>query len=379
MSPVSLSLLGILALFLSACAGSSSTPQPTPTSAPPTPTPSPTAEAPAVVFSTPPRPLQLPQDDAPHRDPLEWWYYTGHLEADGGRRYGFEFVIFQRLGQQSQNGAAGYVGHFAITDLVRNRFVLAEKLNLAPLPEEGGRGFALTLDGWSMTGFDGQDRITADLEGYRLDLSLKAAKPPVAHGTTGYIIVAEKENSYYYSRTRMQATGTLTVEGEAVPVRGLAWFDHQWGQMTLAGSGGWDWFALTLEDGTEVMISIIRAADGRRVAAYGTLVDAQGTAQHLPAEDLRVQNNGIWISPKTGAKYPMGWTVVLPKQGLDLTITPDLMQQELDTSASTGVIYWEGKATVRGFQQGIPMGGMAYVELTGYAPQPARQGSRSAP
>lgn len=374
MRPVFLFL--VLSLLLGACTSSPSARQPEPsaTPAPPTATPPPpTGQAgqPTVVFSTPPRPLQLPHDDAPHRDALEWWYYTGHLEAESPRStYGFEFVIFQRVSPERKD-SAGYVGHFAITDLSRSRFVYAEKLNLAPLPAEGGKGFDLKLDGWSMAGFDGQDRLAADLEGYKLELTLKATKPPVAHGTTGYMLLSEKENSYYYSRTQMRATGTLTVDGVAAPVRGTAWFDHQWGQMALSGGGGWDWFALMLDDGTEVMLSLIRNAEGRRIAAYGTFVDAQGKAHHLPAEDLHVRNNGLWISPKTGGKYPMGWSVVLPKLGLDLIISPDLLNQELDTSASTGVVYWEGKGTVQGFKQGAPLSGLAYVELTGYAKPPA--------
>ena len=364
------SVLIAFTLLFAACTGSANAPQPTPTPTPPPPTataaPAADAGQPTVAFSTPPRPLQLPQDDAAHRDALEWWYYTGHLEADGGRRYGFEFVIFQQVNPQSKD-SGGYVGHFAVTDLVRNKFVYTEKLNLAPLPPAGAKGFDLKLDSWSMAGSDGQARIAADLDGYRLELALKATKPPAIHGNTGYIVVSEKENSYYYSRTNMEASGTLTVDGAPVAVKGTAWFDHQWGQMTLSGGGGWDWFALMLDDKSEVMLSIIRRQDGKRVAAYGTYVDPQGKTQYLPAEEITVRNNGLWISPKNNGRYPMGWSINLPKLGLDLTVSPELMDQELDTSASTGVAYWEGASKIQGFKQGAAIGGKAYVELTGYA------------
>ena len=41
--------------------------------------------------------------------------------------------------------------------------------------------------------------------------------------------------------------------------------------------------------------------------------------------------------------------------------------QELDTRATTGVIYWEGSQVVRATRGGTPLGGKGYVELTGYA------------
>jgi predicted secreted hydrolase len=42
--------------------------------------------------------------------------------------------------------------------------------------------------------------------------------------------------------------------------------------------------------------------------------------------------------------------------------------QELDTRPTTGVVYWEGSQLVSGTLDGQPIGGQAYVELTGYGP-----------
>ena len=41
--------------------------------------------------------------------------------------------------------------------------------------------------------------------------------------------------------------------------------------------------------------------------------------------------------------------------------------QELDTRATTGVIYWEGSQHVSATRAGSFVGGQGYVELTGYA------------
>ena len=71
--------------------------------------------------------------------------------------------------------------------------------------------------------------------------------------------------------------------------------------------------------------------------------------------------------PKTGADYPAGWSIRLPGEKLTINLKPTVPAQELDTRATTGVVYWEGSQVVTARRDGgPPMGGEAYVELTGY-------------
>ena len=174
--------------------------------------------------------------------------------------------------------------------------------------------------------------------------------------------------SYYASGTDMGATGTVTLGGETIPVEGDAWFDHQWGDFISVGGGGWDWFGVNLDDGTDLTLSLVRAADGTYPLAYGTLVDPDRTARHLDAAAFNVDVTGTWTSPSTGATYPAGWRIRLPGEHLDIALRPTVAQQELDTRATTGVVYWEGSQVVTATRGGTPLGGEAYVELTGYAP-----------
>jgi predicted secreted hydrolase len=60
--------------------------------------------------------------------------------------------------------------------------------------------------------------------------------------------------------------------------------------------------------------------------------------------------------------------VRLPTEGLEISLSPTVAQQELDTRATTGVVYWEGSQAVRATRDGATLGGQAYVELTGYGP-----------
>ena len=240
-----------------------------------------------------------------------------------------------------------------------------------------GASLATAPVAWTMTGGDGRDHLVAsavaDPRGpaggvLGLDLRLTATKPPALHNRIGWIDFAEGGSSYYYSRTAMSATGSITARRADRTVTGEAWFDHQWGDFIAVGGGGWDWFAVNLADGTDLTLSLVRNADGSYPLVYGTLVDADGRTSTCPGGLHRRDETGHWQSPATGADYPAGWRIRIPAEGLEIDLSPTVADQELDTRASTGVIYWEGSQHVAATRNGTRLGGEAYVELTGYAP-----------
>lgn len=218
-----------------------------------------------------------------------------------------------------------------------------------------------------MRGSGGSDRLTASIDGGPgLELALEAERPPALHDHDGWVDFGPAGGSYYYSRTRMAARGSLTVDGRRRPVDGLAWFDHQWGDFISVGGSGWDWFAVNLDDGTDVTLSLVRNTDGSHALVYGTLVDDRG-ARHLGRDAFTVTATGDWTSPRTGVRYPAGWRVEIPGEALSIQLRPTVADQELDTRASTGVVYWEGSQVVSATRAGTPIRGEGYVELTGYA------------
>ncbi len=391
----SVALLALIAL-LGACTGGGGAPilanptAPRPSIAPPT-------ASPAAIVD--PQPIALPRDDGPHDRLTEWWYYTGHLRTADGERFGFEYVVFR-----AERGVfpTSWAAHLALTDETGDRFGYAQRMEVGPQVDRSPRdgtgeptGFDLSIAGidpsrpatagrppWTMLGSDGSDHLSAITAadeanlagapgGLGLDLDLSAAKPPALHDRDGWIDFGAGGGSYYYSRTAMTATGSVTIDGRAVPVAGEAWFDHQWGDFISVGGGGWDWFAVNLADGTDLTLSLVRDADGTYPLVYGTLVNAAGRVQHLSAEAFTVTVDARWRSPATGADYPAGWTIEIPSEALKITLVPTVAAQELDTRATTGVIYWEGSQRVRATRGRIDLGGEAYVELTGYAPTPA--------
>jgi predicted secreted hydrolase len=309
--------------------------------------------------ATQPEQVVLPKDDAPHNDLTEWWYYTGHLFAPSGKSYGFELVVFQA---KRRDNPPGYAAHFAITDNGRNEFHFQERTAKGNQVQQGS-GFDLNLDGWLMGGAGGQDHLAASMPEYAIDLDLSSLKPAVLHEGKGLISFGPAGDSFYYSRTRLAVKGTLADHGQQLPVTGLAWMDHQWGNF-VSGGGGWDWFAIQLNDNSEAMLFFLRDANGKPSLPYGTYVAPDGTATVLAPSSFSERATGAWTSPQSGIRYPSGWQV---KTGeLSLTLTPTVLDQELRTTASTGVTYWEGDVRITGTKGGAPIAGVGYVELVGY-------------
>jgi predicted secreted hydrolase len=389
-----LAVVVALVVALAGCTGGdpilANAPIPRPSLAPDPPPPAPAND---------PQPIVLPRDDGPHERLTEWWYYTGHLRDETGGRWGFEYVIFR-----AERGGfpVSWASHLALTDETGSDFHYAQRLEVGPQVDRSPRdadgvptGFDLALTGidpsrpetfdrptWAMAGADGDDRLTARVApdeaeaaglpgGLAFDLALVATKPPALHDGDGWIDFGPAGGSYYYSRTAMDAVGTLEVDGRSLDVEGTAWFDHQWGDFIAVGGGGWDWFAINLDDGTDLTISLVRDADGSYPLIYGTLVEADGTVRHVPREELTIEETARWKSPNTGADYPAGWRIQLPGDDLVIELEPTVADQELDTRPTTGVIYWEGSQVVRATRDGRPLGGLGYVELTGYAPADA--------
>ncbi len=353
-------LVALVMLFVAACGNSNTSP---------TLAPSGTAiTRPAAAFLTPqatPGPIVFPVDDGPHDDLTEWWYFTGHLKTAAGTDYGFEFVIFQ--GNRAGFPPA-YASHFAITDVTSGTFHYDQRTQVGGQPTSN-KVIDLVLGDWSLTGNGGNDTISANMPGFKLDLNVVSQKPPTLHGGDGYFEWAPATSSYYYSRTSMAATGNLTVDGVTQPVVGQAWMDHQWGNFLLF-SGGWDWYSIQLDTGQAIMLWTSRDRQNAIIFGSGTWIDASGKSAQLGFQDFKILSTRSWTSPHSGAVYPSAWTVEIPSRNVSLTIVPVMQDQELDTRKSTGVIYWEGDVRITGTENGQPIAGQGYVELTGYAPVP---------
>jgi len=333
----------------------------------------------------PGRVLEFPRDHASHPDyRIEWWYYTGNLEGDDGRRFGFQ-VTFFRVGvdRVPENPSVWsvrdlFMAHLAVTDLDRGQHVMSERLNRAGVAWAGARTDRLEVwnEDWRLEADDTSHLLqaTSDDGRFGVDLRLAADRPPVLHGQDGFSQKGLQPGnaSHYYSFTRMETTGEVRLGGETVRVTGLSWMDHEFGTTFLEPSQqGWDWFSLQLDDGTDVMVYVLRQENGASDAhSSGTLVRPTGQVLTLAPEDVKVVPGRAWVSPASGARYPVEWTVEIPDESIRLEVRAAVDAQELHTEQSTGVTYWEGAVVVTGRWSGRPVAGRGYLEMTGYAGRP---------
>ena len=330
-----------------------------------------------------PRTWHFPRDHGAHPEyQTEWWYYTGNLLDTAGRRYGYQLTFFRFGVNQDADTLANpwqlrdiYTAHAAITMEEGKTFCFKERVSREGPGLAGTRTdrMEIWLFNWSAGMRDGAILLEAYDAGLEIKLTLQPLKPPVLHGEGGLSRKGSVpgQASYYSSLTRLETRGTLRAGADNTPlsVTGLSWYDHEFGSNQLApGQEGWDWFSLHLSDGRELMLYMIRKADGAvEEFSSGTLVEADGTWRHLRLSDFTVRVLKRWDSLQSGARYPARWQMRIPSAQIELLVTPLISNQELITGRSTGIIYWEGAVNAAGISQDAPITGQGYAELTGYA------------
>ncbi len=313
-------------------------------------------------FPKPGRVFRFPEDHGPHPDfRSEWWYFTGNLED-----FGYELTIFRQATQSPADALIErtskwaspslMMGDLAVTDVKAGRFYRFEKLSRAALGLAGAGPAKTWVEDWSIElAGPGRFRLRAAAEQCALDLHLESQKAPVLQGDGGYSRKGDdpEQSSYYYSLTRLRSRGRIN--GQAV--QGLSWMDREWSTRSLSPDlAGWDWFSLQLEDGCELMFYQLRDKQGASTRwSAGSWVDREGGVRHLSREDLKIEVTGQWTSPVDGTVYPSGWKLRVIPLHRELTLTPRLLDQELNGA----VRYWEGAVDVA-------QAGRGYVELVGY-------------
>jgi predicted secreted hydrolase len=327
-----------------------------------------------------PRQFVFPADHGPHPGfAVEWWYFTGNLVDAAGDQYGYQFTLFRSSLQPPavQTGARsawqsteGFMGHFALTDVRNQQFYAYERFSRAAIGLAGAQTTPLRiwLDDWQIVATDDTAStfvVTARHGDIAINLRLDADMPPVLQGDNGLSQKSAGNASYYYSMPRLPSQGSIQIGERRVDVTGTSWLDREWSTSALAPEQiGWDWFALHLSDGSDMMVYHLRRRDGAfDPYSGGSVRHADGRVTHLKATDMTITPAGSWQSPHTSAVYPATWQLQIHPLALDITVTPLVADQELPVT----VRYWEGAVQAEGIQNGIAITGLGYLEMTGYA------------
>ncbi len=326
----------------------------------------------------------FPRDHGAHPQfQNEWWYFTGNLVAENGRQFGFKYTIFRSaiappntrsLKKSPLADSQLLLGHFAISDLDKKDHESWERLGRPGFgqAEFSTETLALRVDRWRIERAEGDSiHVRTETGDSGIDLMLDPLKPFVIHGEEGIHRkgAGRGQASHYITYPRLQAEGTLAWRGETFQVEGLAWMDHEFGSNQLGEEEvGWDWFAIQLDSNEELMLYGIRRRDGSfSPIATGSYINAEGELVPIPKSEYTIEELDQWKSPKSGAVYPMGWRISLPRYDANLRIAPAFKNQEMDTTRYTGAYYWEGAIRISGKWKGAETRGKGYAELVGYA------------
>jgi predicted secreted hydrolase len=324
--------------------------------------------------------VTFPEAFGSHDDfQTEWWYYTGNLQDSAGQDYGYQFTIFRRaLTPETPSNTPSnwrsnqvYFAHFAVSDIPNNNFYYDEKFSRGAVGLAGAEAnpYHVWLDNWFVQEQpDGSIRLFATQENVTLDLTLQQTRPPILHGDQGLSIKGSTPGnaSYYYSQINQATSGTITLNGQEIPVTGHSWKDHEYSTSALdEGAVGWDWFSLQFDNPEQnaLMLFQIRREDGSlQPESGGSWVLPDNSVVQIGLEDMQIEVLETWTSPHNGAEYPAKWRIQIPKIGLDVTGVPLMADQELNVSTT----YWEGAVRFDGTLNGAPISATGYIEMTGY-------------
>lgn len=333
-------------------------------------------------------PVVLPRDMYMVPDyQVQWWYYTGHLTSEEGKEFGFELVFFIRRTEQDRvlgipvynYSTPAHMAHFAITDLQSKNFSYSDIHNKDFFTRNGNAGalrnsLCIWNGDWSVKEIGNLYYLKASMPQYDLSLALTPKKPPILHGNQGRFIKAARSDkqagTFYITIPRFEAEGTLFVEQKPYKVTGSVWMDREFGTHQLAKDQiGWDWFGIQLDNGTDLMIYLLKRKDGsyETQTSCATWIEPDGTSRTIPFSKIKIEKLKSWTSPRTDTEYTVQWRIKIEPEDLEMTIIAVLNDQEIDSSASTMIKYWEGKMTVNAMYRGKEIKGKAYLEMCGNA------------
>ena len=333
--------------------------------------------------------LQFPRDLGSHPDfAIEWWYVTGHLRADtsGMREFGFQLTFFRSRIAATQGMTSRFAAkqlifaHAAVTDVVGKRLwhdqrvARASGAGLVDLASCSESDTHVELGKWLLKRTDAAYLSHCYGENFSFQLALTETQPLLLQGVQGFSRKGPeaKQASFYYSLPQLKASGQLKLAGQTLPVKGLAWLDHEWSQSLLHPQAvGWDWIGMNLDDGSTLTAFRLRTKSGEPLWAGGSVRAAgQTQAENLAPHQVRFTPMRRWTSLSSGVTYPVQWAIEVThkpansSQTVRYIVKAVVDNQELDSRQSTGAIYWEGLSELLDSTNMVL--GRGYLEMTGY-------------
>jgi predicted secreted hydrolase len=321
-----------------------------------------------------PRPLVFPRDHGAHPDyRIEWWYLTGWLDTTP-QPLGVQVTFFRtRTGidpaHPSRFAAQQLIiAHAAIADSAHGSLLKDERIARAGfgLAEAAASDTDLRLDRWRfLRGADGTYTCSMPGRGFALEFTAAPTQPLLLQGEDGFSRKGPQpaQASYYYSQPQLRLQAKVDRNGTARTATGVGWLDHEWSSTLLdPDAAGWDWVGMNLDDGAALTaFQIRRRAGGEKLYAYASLRPRGGALRTYSPHEVDFAPLERWTSPRTRGHWPVAQRLRIGERLFETR--PLMPDQELDSRATAGAVYWEGASRL--LEGGRPAG-RGYLEMTGY-------------
>ncbi len=331
----------------------------------------------AVEYATvTPRALIFPRDHGAHPDyRTEWWYLTGWLDG-AAAPVGFQVTYFRTRTSVDAANPSRFAAHQLV--IAHAAIALPASGHLLHDQRIARAGFGIAhaaeaetdvaVDRWSLErdAQSGAYAARVPASGFDLRFSARPTQPLLLQGDAGYSRKGPQpeQASYYYSQPQLAVDAELRLDSTVARVRGRAWLDHEWSTTLLdPDAAGWDWIGMNLDDGGALTAFRIRRKDtGSPLYAYASLrANSAAPVRRFAPDAVRFEAVSHWESPRTRAVYPVAQRITVGERVFETR--PLFADQELDSRATTGAVYWEGASTLLEQDRAV---GRGYLEMTGY-------------
>ncbi len=192
-----------------------------------------------------PHTFSFPADHGPHPESrLEWWYYTGNLDARGGHHFGYQLTFFRMaltpkpVARESKWGTNQmYMAHFALTDVETKHFDAFERQSRGAIGLAGAGAHPFSVVAENRSAVDGSQLpplrpgiamaeglsmyLSATDDDIAINLVLTHGKPVILGGEDGRVRKSAEADlvSYYYSLTPASRPPLVPFGSPHIPFR----------------------------------------------------------------------------------------------------------------------------------------------------------------
>jgi len=327
--------------------------------------------------------IRLPADHYLHPGaPTEWWWHMGTLRA-GERIFGFEINaasftalaftqimltdVSKRVHYKQTKVYAPFPSDWAEQDPAKPWYVklgnpAADPAFVAMNAPQSDPSRNMSVEAALV------DETTGTIVKFSLKFTQQG--PPFIVWGTGVnpfpaVDGGVKKNNYYYSLTRLHASGTVTIgSGAPIAVDGVTWMDHEYG---LFGSNTHPvkWFLQDMQLDNGVHISNFTVFD-KTPPALDVPAPSNATVQFADGstyfeKDCTLTPTGrTWKSPR-GVLFYLEFNIEIPAFAAQLHVTSLLDDQDFPFPGGLADTY-EGVAAASGKFMGHDVHGTAWNE-----------------